>query len=126
MFQNAWSEIQNQNSSSSFPRLYTPNDGKINFERFNGNEIELFIYAFGYPFQGAHCFIDDKKINIMECEFIKDKGFHSYSWGLIYGKNNLNQYKVSVNGGYILIKKIEFNGSFIENNKMFKIGRYLK
>ena len=62
----------------------------------------------------------------MECEFIKDKGFHSYSWGLIYGKNNLNQYKVSVNGGYILIKKIEFNGSFIENNKMFKIGRYLK
>lgn len=119
-------EVQEVESATSFPRLSTPNDGKIDFIKFSGIEIERFIYAFGYPFEGAHCFIDNKKINILDSEFFEDIEFHSFSHGLIFGKNGLFQYKVSVRGGYLLIKKIEVDGVLVENNKVLRIGKFLK
>lgn len=119
-------EPQELESATSFPRLSTPIDGKIDFIKFSGIEIERFIYAFGYPFEGAHCFMDNKKINILESEFFEDIEFHSFSHGLIFGKNMLFQYKVSVQGGYLLIKKIEVAGVLVDNNKVLRIGKFLK
>ena len=101
-------EIQNNDEATTFPRLNTPLDGKINFKEMNGFEIEKVIYGFGYPFEGAHCYLEEKKINILCAQFVPTQGFHSLALGLIFGKNYNNEYKVSVLNGYILINKIEY------------------
>ena len=119
-------KIQDPSKSTVFPRLFTPVDGKILFDLFNGNEIDLFVQAFGYPFEGAFCFLGDKKINILDAEFVKKKLFHSFANGLIFGKNLKGQYKVCVNDGFILIKKIEINGVEILQNKILRLGKFLK
>ncbi|MFT4643746.1 MAG: methionyl-tRNA formyltransferase [Planctomycetota bacterium] len=119
-------EKQIKSNSTTFPRLHTPTDGKLNFDRFNGHQLELFIYAFGYPFEGAFCYFEKQKINILEAEFVSDSDFHPFSYGLIFGKDSENCYKVSVNGGYLLIKIIEVNGENIKQSSFFRLGRYLK
>ena len=116
---------QSINESTTFPRLYTPRDGKIDFNKFCGEEIIRFIHAFGYPFQGASCKMGDKTINILKAEFYTDISFHSFATGLIFGKNKENEYKISVKDGYILIKEIEFEGVAIKQNKVFRLGKTL-
>ena len=51
---------------------------------------------------------------------------HSFANGLIFGKNDKGEYKVSVSGGYLLIKEIEINGKKHQQSKIFKLGKYLK
>ena len=118
-------EKQSLNESTNFPRLYTPRDGKIDFNKFSGEEIVRFIYAFGFPFQGASCKMGDKTINILKAEFHNDITFHSFATGLIFGKNKENEYKISVKDGYILIKEIEFDGLSIKQNMVFRLGKTL-
>ena len=119
-------EVQDINLSTTFPRLFTPKNGKLNFNDFTSTELIRFIYAFGYPFEGAHCYLDDIKINILSARCFSDQSFHSLANGLIFGKNELGEYKVAVNGGYMLIKTIEINGEEIAQNKVFRLGRFLK
>lgn len=118
-------EKQDINESTTFPRLYTPRDGKINFKENFGSELIRFIWAFGYPFEGAFCFLADQKINILDAEFYKDDDLHPFSNGLIFGKNEKNEYKVSVNGGYILVKKIEIDSVETKQSKVFRLGKFL-
>ncbi|MCK0108282.1 hypothetical protein MWU58_03185 [Flavobacteriaceae bacterium S0825] len=119
-------EKQDSSRSTTFPRLYTPKDGHIDFNSYSGDELIRFILAFGYPFEGAFCFLEDQKINILDAEFCSDLSFHSFSHGLIFGKNENNEYKVSVKGGYIIVKKVEINGVFTKQSKVFRLGKYLK
>lgn len=119
-------EIQNNDEATIFPRLYTPLDGKINFKEMDGFEIEKAIYGFGYPFEGAHCYLDEKRINILCAQFVPAQAFHSLALGLIFGKNDSNEYKVSVLNGYILVKKIEFEGEPISQKLIFRLGKILK
>ena len=119
-------ETQENSISTTFPRLYTPIDGKIKFDLFSGKEIELFVYAFGYPYDGAHVFFEETKINILKSKFFTEYNFHSYANGLIFGKNNSGEYKVSVTGGYLLIEEIEINGKKHKQGQIFKLGKYLK
>jgi len=119
-------EIQDNSISTNFPRLFTPVDGKIRFDLFSGKEIELFIYAFGYPYDGAHVFFEETKVNILKVKFFTDLNFHSYANGLIFGKNDEGEYKVCVSGGYLLIKEIEIDGKICQQSKIFKLGKYLK
>lgn len=120
-------EKQDVNHSTTFPRLYTPRDGKIDFNKFSGEEIIRFIYAFGYPYMGASCKfgIENKSINILRAKFYTDNSFHSFARGLIFGKNKKNEYKVCVKGGYILIQEVEFEGVSIKQNKVFRLGKTL-
>jgi methionyl-tRNA formyltransferase len=126
MEENFIPEKQDNNNSSVFPRLDTKIDGHIDFCNQNGEEIEKFIFAFGYPHEGAHCFFNDKKVNIQEAEFVQSKTFHPICKGLVFGKDNYSRYKVYVDGGYILLKKIAINSIEIEQNKVFRLGKYLK
>ncbi len=119
-------EIQDSSKSTTFPRLFTPVDGKIKFDVFSGKEIELFIYAFSYPYDGAHVFFEDIRVNILKGNFFTDLKFHSFANGLIFGKNDEGEYKVCVSGGYLLIKEIEIDGKICQQSKIFKLGKYLK
>ena len=116
-------EKQNQDFATTFPRLFTPVDGKIDFINWDGLDIEKFIYAFGYPFEGAYFYFNKIKINVLEAEFTSDLKMHPFSYGLIIGKNNLNQYKISVKNGLILLKKIEIDGNFIDQKLILRLGK---
>lgn len=116
---------QDSSKATTFPRLFTPKDGRVDFKNFAGNEIIRFIHAFGYPYEGAHVYLSDKKVNILEAEFFEDNRFHSFANGLIFGKSLKSNAKVVVNGGYIIIKKIEVNGDHASVDKILKVGRFL-
>lgn len=118
-------EIQNNEDSTTFPRLFTPENGRINFGMLRGVEYERFVYAFGYPFEGAHCFVEEKKVNILKVEYKTDIILHTFANGLIFGKTKDNEYKVAVSDGYIVIKIICIDGVEIEQKKVFKIGKRL-
>lgn len=119
-------EKQVQDEATVFPRLFTPVDGKIEWDKYSGSEIERFIYAFSYPFEGAHCLYKDKKINIVEATFFKNQAFHPFANGLIFGRNPEYQYKVAVDGGYLLLKRVEVDGIKIDQRKIFRLGKRLK
>ena len=118
-------EEQDHYEATTFPRLFTPKDGKIDFKLYDGASIERFIYAFGYPFEGAHCFLGDRKINILEADFIEGASMHPKTFGLVFGKDKYGNYKVSVNGGALLIKKIERNNQVISQSQVMRLGRIL-
>ena len=119
-------EVQNKNDATTFPRLYTPKDGRIDFKNMDGQEIQRMVYGFGYPFEGAHCFLNDERINLFDVEFIASEGFHLFSFGLIFGKNEQDQYKIYVKGGFILVKKIEVNGKPVPQKIIFRVGKRLQ
>jgi methionyl-tRNA formyltransferase len=76
-------ESQNVDFATTFPRQYTPIDGKIDFINWRGDDILKFIYAFSYPFSGAFCSLAGyNKISILEADFIKHIGFHPHAYGL--------------------------------------------
>jgi methionyl-tRNA formyltransferase len=118
-------EIQDNEDSTTFPRLFTPTDGRINFYAMRGVDFEKFVYAFGYPFEGAHCFVDNLKINLLLVEFRHDISFHSFANGLIFGKTKEGEYKVVVSDGYVIIKKVLVDGKEVAQKNVFKIGRRL-
>jgi methionyl-tRNA formyltransferase len=119
-------EKQDVNEATVFPRLNSNVDGRIDFINQNGEEIEKFIFAFSYPHEGAFCYFNDKIINIQEAEFIHCKSFHPICKGMIFGKDSESRYKVYVQGGYLLIKKVCLNSVVIEQRKIFRLGKFLK
>lgn len=118
-------EEQAHYEATTFPRLFTPTDGRIDFKLFDGVSLERFIYAFGYPFEGAHCFLGECKINILEADFIEGASMHPKTFGLVFGKDKSGNYKVSVDGGALLIKKIECNNQTINQSEVMRLGRFL-
>jgi len=50
---------------------------------------------------------------------------HPATYGLLYGKDKNGNHKVSVNGGTLLIKKIERAGLGIHQSDMLRLGRFL-
>jgi methionyl-tRNA formyltransferase len=118
-------EKQNSEEMTVFPRLKTAIDGKIDFQKYFGDEIEKLVYAFGYPYEGAYCYFEKTRLNILEAEFFSQTSFHSICNGLIFGKDGLGNYKVAVKGGYLLIKKINVDLLEIQQKKIFRLGKFL-
>lgn len=116
---------QDMDRATVFPRLNTTVDGVIDWS-YPGEDLLKFVYAFGYPHEGASCFLEEQKINILEAEFFEDIKMHPFAIGLIFGKNNEGNYKVALKDGYLLLKKIEVNGELIQQRKILRLGRFLK
>jgi methionyl-tRNA formyltransferase len=119
-------EKQNSNLATVFPRLQTSRDGHIDFKNWTGIDIIKFIYAFGYPFPGAFCFLTGVKLNILNAEFLSGSEYHPFANGLIVGKNYKNEYKIVVNGGVCLVKTIEVDGVEVPQGRYFKLGKFLE
>lgn len=118
-------EEQQIEEATTFPRLHTPTHGKIDFQRYDGKEIERFIYAFSYPFEGAHRFMEELKINIVEAEFHSSDSYHPLTYGTVIGKSESGDYMVSVKGGVLFVKKVEIKGEAIPLSKVFRLGKKL-
>jgi len=118
-------EKQKIEEMTVFPRLKTTVDGKLDFEKYNGEELEKFIYAFGYPHEGAFCYLGKERVHILEADFFYENCFHPKCYGLIFGRDEVGRYKVAVKGGYILFKKIEIDSVEVEQRKIFRLGKFL-
>lgn len=116
---------QNNDEATTFPRLYAPDDGKLYFS-YSSDELIRFIYAFGYPYAGAFCYLNNTKIHILEAVLNRDMSFHPFATGLIFGKDKSGNYKVATKDGYLLIKRIEVHGQVKNQSEVFKLGKRLK
>ena len=107
---------QNHALSSYFPRLNTDLQGYIDWS-WKGEEIERFILAFSYPYNGASTFVQKRLIRIYNCIFFKKKKFqHSFNYGLVF-KYFKNHFFVICLGGYLKITI-----SDIKSIKKIKLG----
>jgi methionyl-tRNA formyltransferase len=70
------------NSSIYLPRLYTPISSWIDWG-MNGKEIELWIRAFGNPYEGARTLFKGRTIYFQNAKFSSDANSHSFMSGLI-------------------------------------------
>jgi len=94
---------QRKKYASYFPRINTNINGFINMD-WKGDHIERFIGAFSKPYSGATTFVNNTKIKILNCKFIKNKNMspHPYTNGLIFDIRD-NFYFVFVLDGYLKI-----------------------
>lgn len=115
---------QKDEFSRYFPKLLTHRDGKINFKDWSTEEINRFIQAFSYPYDGAFCIYEGKKIHLMKSEFLLvDEKIHPFSYGLIFKKEQ-EKLHVYAKGGYVMISEIEKDNNKLELN-YFKLGKFL-
>ena len=117
---------QKESLSTYFPRIHTPTHGFINWT-WDAREIQLFINAFSYPYEGAKSFINNKTFRMMKCKLIKTKKFkHPYFYGIIFKIFQNNVY-VSAKNGILIFKKkdIKSKSKFVVGDKFFTESKYL-
>ena len=91
--------------SSYFPRLYTKQNGWIDWTMIN---IDLFnfICAFDEPYDGASTYYENSIVKIKSVTWTRsDHNFHPYQYGLIYRKSK-NWIVVAINGGSLIIEEV--------------------
>lgn len=114
---------QDETVSKYYPRLNTHRDGQLDFQRWNGEELALFVRAFSYPYDGAWVMMGDRKIHFLLATFEVEEGNHPFSFGLVYRRNDDHLW-IAVKGGSLVVSEIEENGEKI-SPKSIKIGKFL-
>ncbi|MFM1931385.1 MAG: hypothetical protein RL226_688 [Bacteroidota bacterium] len=116
-------QSQQEEVSHYYPRLNTMRDGRIDFTNWNGAEIELFIRAFSFPYEGAWAMYGEQRFHFHHATFIPTDGVHPFSYGLIFRKDE-NAIYVFVKGGVLTIRTIECDQTALSPRKI-KLGKYL-
>ena len=116
-------EPQNAEDARYFPKLFTPRDGKINFN-WSGSEIELFVQSFSYPYPGAFVIYNEKKISFHKSEFFPDESVHPFAYGLILAKSmEEGIISIYVKGGVLNLKELTFEKGI--ELKLVKLGKFV-
>lgn len=115
--------VQSHEDSVYYPRLYTPRDGRINFE-WNGKAIELFVRAFSYPYPGAFFLIEERTIHCLSCTFHPRENVHPFAYGLLFRKTE-NSIFIFVKDGYVELSDFESDKEQFHSKKL-KIGIFIK
>ena len=116
-------EPQNEDDSRYFPRLNTQRDGQLDFTNWSGQEIDLFVRAFSYPYDGAWFMLGDRKIHSLKCEFVQEENVHPFSYGLVFKKED-DALRIFCAGGYVRLSNLEENNARLEL-KTVKLGKYV-
>jgi methionyl-tRNA formyltransferase len=119
---------QNHWKSTYYPLLETNINGAINFDWHIG-DIERFIRAFSYPYNGAFTMLNVKKYNnqpihIMDAEIDSLDNFHPFFYGLVT-RHYDDIAGVICNGGILRIKKISIDKKDYLPRKILRIGSRL-
>jgi methionyl-tRNA formyltransferase len=113
---------QNEQYSTYFSRLYTENNGAIDWNWTN-KEIELFINAFRFPYPGAFTFVNDKKISILEAKSEQSKDyFHPYIYGKVIQKFQDGSIRIVTKNGFLRINEISIKGKILNPSKEIRLG----
>ena len=107
--QNQIDEVRQDNNKSIFmPQFYTEINGAIDW-RWNADEIDCFIRAFGPPMPGAFSFYKGKKISILEAQIEKtQKKFHPYFNGRIVTINDDGSIRIITDSNFLIISLIKY------------------
>ena len=113
-------KIQENNDSFYWPTLKADINGIINWN-WSAKEIVDFIKAFSKPYNGAFCFLQKKKIKILNAEYYKSKiKFHPFQSGIIFRYHN-NYFYVASKSHYIKILIKDIIG--LKNNPFYYLGK---
>jgi len=116
---------QPMSEATTFPKLFTPRDGKIPFLSWHGKDIERFIYAFGYPYSGAFAYLGQTQVNILRATFDESETYHPFASGLLVGIDEHGTFKVVVPGGVLRIEELECDGQPVAQEQVLRVGKYL-
>lgn len=114
-------EEQKESDSVYYPRLRTLRDGKILFNKWGGKEIELFVRAFSYPYEGAWAEVNGNKYHFHSCTFEPHDDTHPFAIGIVYRKSDA-EIRVFVKDGTVILGKIERDGAPI-SGRSIKLGK---
>lgn len=96
---------QNQDEAEYFPRLFTPENGFIDFS-WDVESVESFIRAFSYPYPGSTVRYGSDKYRITEAGIrSRNRPYHPFCYGLITNITG-SGIDVIVNSGIIRFEKI--------------------
>lgn len=111
---------QKSNDSFYWPTLKAEVDGLINWN-WNAKDIVDFVKAFSKPYNGAFCFLQKRKVKILNAEFYKSKiRFHPFQSGIIFKYYN-DYFYVACKSYYIKIFKKDIIG--LEKNPFYYLGK---
>ena len=111
---------QENNKSFYYPRLYTEQNGLINWD-WDIVHVERFIRAFGTPYPGAYTYYNGKKMHITD-SFIDTsvrQEFHPFCNGKIVTVLDDQNVRVIAGGKALVLTEINVDG------KIIKPGKYL-
>ena len=103
-------EVQSKNPKHSlrcYPRV--PDDGKIDWNKSN-LEILRLINASNKPYDGAHCWHEDKKIIIWDAELFEDGEIYLAEVGQVASIENDGSIILITGNGKLKINEIEYEG----------------
>ena len=93
---------QDETKATYFPRLNTPSQAWIDWS-WPGDEIEPFVRAFSYPYEGVRTIVNDKIVNLFDCVFEKREVHpHSFFNGIVFRIHGARHH-VACNGGTLII-----------------------
>ena len=93
---------QNESISTYFPRLHTPTQAYIDWN-WNCENIERFIFAFSFPYEGAKTMLGNQVIHIMDCRLVPGlEHSHPFFRGLVYRIDEQNAYIASLGGSLVV------------------------
>ena len=118
-------EKQQNDKSFYFHRLYTEQNGLINWD-WSIENIERFIRAFSYPYPGAYTFYKNKKISILESSVEKNnKKFHPFLNGKIVTVMDNKFVRIIAGGKTLILKKIKVGKLIISPGYFLKVKNSL-
>ncbi|NQV81458.1 MAG: hypothetical protein HQ495_12960 [Alphaproteobacteria bacterium] len=95
---------QDETQATYFPRLQTASQAYIDWS-WNCDEIERFVLAFSFPYEGAKTYLGDQIVRIMDCRATCGlPKSHSFFRGLIYRADHEYFYVVG-DGGSLVVPK---------------------
>lgn len=115
---------QDNTQSLDFPRLYTEQNGAIDFS-WKPVELERFVRAFSTPYPGAWCYVGNQRIVIKAVEIVQESGFHPFCNGRVVTHLSDGAVQVCAGGGLLRIRAIEVGGNPVTAAEMLPLTQIL-
>ena len=115
---------QNNDESIYLSRLYTKINGAINWN-WESDEIERFIRAFGFPYEGAWTYCGTNKIHLIDVDIDNSIAFHPYLSGRVVTVMNDMSVRIVAGSGLIQVSKIRLNDNVVLSGSFLKVGDIL-
>ena len=116
------STIQDNNVSLYFPRLFTEENGVINWD-WSAADVEKFIRAFTEPYPGAHTQYREQKIQILESYVDEgfNQGFHPFCNGKIVTIFDNLDVRVIAGGQALVLTRVAVDDKFCKPGEMMSV-----
>ena len=121
------SHKQDHSKSFYYPRLYTEQNGIINWD-WDINSIERFIRGFSTPYPGAYTYYRDKKVHILDCSIDEtiSQQFHPFCNGKVVTILADQTVRVIAGGRALVLKEIRVDDNIMKPASFLSLKYTLK